>query len=224
MLKEINRCIENNDMIGLRYIFLDCLDVDPTFEKYKEGYDKVKTIDGFFEDYVELHPLIEEKDRWNEDYWIQLKNDLRENFSEKRFMHMRKVAKVYFSDKISKLQLQRQRIEKENKKLEQRIEEQRQRVGQKITEQREGNKKISYSSEGKLSVAEEDRKMLEQKKKELEAKNKETERQIENQKQKVENHKKEYERKQSKKVKEIALVLGIALIVIIAIIAFLKMA
>lgn len=107
MLKEINRCIENNDMIGLRYIFLDCLDVDPTFEKYKEGYDKVKTIDGFFEDYVEIHPLVDEKEKWNEDYWIQLKNDLRENFSEKRFMHMRKVAKVYFSDKISKLEMQR---------------------------------------------------------------------------------------------------------------------
>lgn len=223
MLKEINRYIENNDMIGLRYIFLDCLDVDPTFEKYKEGYDRVKTIDGFFEDYVEIHPLIEEQEKWNEDYWIQLKNDLRENFSEKRFMHMRKVAKVYFSDKISKLQLQRQWMEEENKKLEQRIEEQR-RVAQKIIEQREKNKKISYSNEGKISVAEEDKIRLEQRKKELEAANKEAERIIEKQKQKVENQKKEYARNQSKKDKEIALVLGIAIIIIIAIIVVLKMA
>ena len=222
MIKEINRYIENNDMIGLRYIFLDCLDVDPTFEKYKEGYDRVKTIDGFFEDYVEIHPLIEEQEKWNEDYWIQLKNDLRENFSEKRFMHMRKVAKVYFLDKISKLQ--RQRMEEENKKLEQRIEEQRQSVGQKITEQREKNKKISCSNEGKRSIAEEDKKRLEQIKKELEEKNKETERHIQKQNEKVENHKKEYAGTQSKKGKEIALVLGIAIIVIIAIIAVLKMA
>ena len=222
MLKEINRCIENNDMIGLRYIFLDCLDVDPTFEKYKEGYDKVKTIDGFFENYVELHPLVEEKEKWNEDYWIQLKNDLRENFSEKRFIHMRKVAKVYFSDKISKLQ--RQRMEEENKKLEQRIEEQRQSVGQKITEQREKNKKISCSNEGKRSVAEEDKKRLKQRKEELNVKNQETDRHRKEQRQKVENLKEEYAGTQSKKGKEIALVLGIAIIMVITIIAVLKMA
>lgn len=214
MLKEINRYIENNDMIGLRYIFLDCLDVDPTFEKYKEGYGRVKTIDGFFEDYVELHPLVEEKEKWNEDYWIQLKNDLKENFSEKRFTHMREVAKVYFSDKISKLQLQRQKLEeaRERKKLE-----------QTITEQKEKNKGASCLNEDKLSVEEEQKIRLEQKKKELEAKNKEIERHIKKQKQKVENQKKEYVRNQSKKDKEIALVLGIVIIIIIAIIAVLKM-
>ena len=214
MLKEINRYIEYYDMIGLRYIFLDCLDVDPTFEKYKEGYDRVKTIDGFFEDYVELHPLVEEKEKWNEDYWIQLKNDLKENFSEKRFTHMREVAKVYFSDKISKLQLQRQKLEeaRERKKLE-----------QTITEQKEKNKGASCLNEDKLSVEEEQKIRLEQKKKELEAKNKEIERHIKKQKQKVENQKKEYVRNQSKKDKEIALVLGIVIIIIIAIIAVLKM-
>lgn len=216
MLKEINRYIENNDMIGLRYIFLDCLDVDPTFEKYKEGYDKVKTIDGFFEDYVEIHPLIEEKEKWNEDYWIQLKNDLRENFSEKRFIHMREVAKVYFSDKIIKLQQQRV----EEKKLERRIEEQR----QKNTEWEEKNKGVVCLNKDKPSVEEEQQRRLEKIRKELEAKNEETERHIKDQKQKVENDKKEYAGTQSKKGKEIALVLGIAIIMIITIITVLKMA
>lgn len=216
MLKEINRYIENNDMIGLRYIFLDCLDVDPTFEKYKEGYDKVKTIDGFFEDYVEIHPLIEEKEKWNEDYWIQLKNDLRENFSEKRFIHMREVAKVYFSDKIIKLQQQRV----EEKKLERRIEEQR----QKNTEWEEKNKGVVCLNEDKPSVEEEQQRRLEKRRKELEAKNEETERHIKDQKRKVENDKKEYAGTQSKKGKEIALVLGIAIIMIITIITVLKMA
>ena len=182
MLKEINRYIENNDMIGLRYIFLDCLDVDPTFEKYKEGYDKVKTIDGFFEDYVEIHPLIEEKEKWNEDYWIQLKNDLRENFSEKRFIHMREVAKVYFLDKIIKLQ--QQRIEE--KKLERRIEEQR----QKNTEWKEKNKGVICLNEDKPSVEEEQQRRLEKIREELEAKNEETERHIKDQKKREKKKKK----------------------------------
>lgn len=215
MLKEINRCIENNDMIGLRYIFLDCLDVDPTFEKYKEGYDRVKTIDGFFEDYVEIHPLIEEKEKWNEDYWIQLKNDLRENFSEKRFIHMREVAKVYFSDKIIKLQ--QQRVEEKKKELEW-IKK------QKITEQKEKNKGASCLNEDKPSIEEQQQRRLDKRRKELEAKNKEIERHMKDQKQKVANQKKEYARSQPKKDKEIVLVLGIAIIIIIVMVAVLKMA
>lgn len=219
MIKELNRYIENNDMIGLRYIFLDCLDVDPTFEKYKEGYDRVKTIEGFFEDYVEIHPLIEDQEKWNEDYWIQLKNDLRENFSEKRFMHMRKVAKIYFSDKISKLQ--RQRANEKIKKVEEKIYREQKKDSSKLT------KDNSKQKEDILSAKERQEIWLKERKKEVKDKYEAQIRQIqkEDPKQKIETKKKidKSESEQPKKDKEIALVLGIAIIIIIAIIAVLKM-
>ena len=215
MIKEINRYIEKNDMIGLRYIFLDCLDVDPTFEKYKEGYDRVKTIEGFFEDYVEIHPLIEEQEKWNEDYWIQLKNDLRENFSEKRFMHMRKVAKVYFSDKISKLQ--RQRANEKIKKIEEKIYREEKKDSSKLT------KDNSKPKEDILSAKERQDKLLEERKKEEKEKYEAQIRQIQKEEEdrKIETKKKIDKSEQPKKDKEIALVLGIAIIIIIAV---LKMA
>lgn len=217
MIKELNRYIENNDMIGLRYIFLDCLDVDPTFEKYKEGYDRVKTIEGFFEDYVEIHPLIEDQEKWNEDYWIQLKNDLRENFSEKRFMHMRKVAKVYFSDKISKLE--RQRANEKIKKVEDKICKEEKKDSSRLT------KDSSKPKEDILSAKEIQDKWLKERKKEVKDKYEAQIRQIqkEDPKQKIETKKKIDKSEQPKKDKEIALVLGIAIIIIIAIIAVLKM-
>lgn len=218
MLKEINRCIENNDMIGLRYIFLDCLDVDPTFEKYKEGYDKVKTIDGFFENYVELHPLVDEKEKWNEDYWIQLKNDLRENFSEKRFMHMRKVAKVYFSDKISKLE--RQRANEKIKKVEDKICREEKKDSSKLT------KDSSKPKEDRSTAKEKQDKWLEERKKEQKEIYETQKIQIQKKEQKpgIETKSKVDKREQPKKAKEIALVLGIVVMIIIAIIAVLKMA
>ena len=212
MLKEINRCIENNDMIGLRYIFLDCLDVDPTFEKYKEGYDKVKTIDGFFENYVELHPLVDEKEKWNEDYWIQLKNDLRENFSEKRFMHMRKVAKVYFSDKISKLE--RQRANEKIKKVEDKICREEKKDSSKLT------KDSSKPKEDRSTAKEKQDKWLEERKKEQKEIYETQKIQIQKKEQKpgIETKSKVDKREQPKKAKEIALVLGIVVMIIIAII------
>lgn len=35
MLTEVKKCIESNDIKGLHYIFVDSLDVDPTFENIK---------------------------------------------------------------------------------------------------------------------------------------------------------------------------------------------
>lgn len=61
MLPEVKRCADSNDIKGLRYIFVDCLDVDPTFEKYKEDYEYCKHIPGFFEDYTEISTRSEER-------------------------------------------------------------------------------------------------------------------------------------------------------------------
>ena len=52
MHTEVKKCVADNDIKGLRYIFADALDVDPTFEKYKEDYAYCKTINGFFEPFI----------------------------------------------------------------------------------------------------------------------------------------------------------------------------
>ena len=57
MLSGVKKCAESGDIKGLHYIFVDCLDVDPTFEKYKSDYDYCKNISGFLEPYQELTSL-----------------------------------------------------------------------------------------------------------------------------------------------------------------------
>lgn len=107
MNTEIKKCADENDIKGLRYIFVDCLDVDPTFESYKEDYEYCKNLKGLFVEYEEITPLKNNSSGWNEDYWVKLKVDLLKNFSEKRFFHMIKVAKVVKADKVRRLQQER---------------------------------------------------------------------------------------------------------------------
>lgn len=107
MLAEVKKCVENHDIKGLRYIFVDCLDVDPTFEKYRADYEYCKSMDGMFDNYQELTGLTADERNWTTQYWEQLKLDLMKNFSEKRFEHMIKVAKVVYADKIARLLCER---------------------------------------------------------------------------------------------------------------------
>lgn len=113
MLAAVKRCIESHDIKGLRYIFVDCLDVDPTFEKYKEDYQRCQKVEGLFEPYREMSPFIQDESRWDMSYWDQLKDDLTDNFSSKRFEHMIRVAKVVYADKIARL-LQERRADQEH--------------------------------------------------------------------------------------------------------------
>lgn len=106
MLAEVKKCAESNDIKGLHYIFVDCLDVDPTFEKYEDDYKYCKKISGFLEPHVDMTSFLNQE-RWNKKYWEQLKLDLMKNFSDKRFSHMREVARVIFSDKIERLMHER---------------------------------------------------------------------------------------------------------------------
>lgn len=99
MHTEVQNCINKKDIKGLRYIFIDCLDVDPTFEKYKEDYIVCKNQMGFFEPYKELSMLTLDTTKWNMQYWERLKLDLEKNFSAKRFEHMINVAKVVYAEK-----------------------------------------------------------------------------------------------------------------------------
>lgn len=111
MLAEVRKCIESNDIKGLHYIFVDCLDVDPTFEKYEEDYEYCKSISGFLEEYIEITPLINDKTKWDGQYWQKLKSDLMKNFSNRRFIHMKKVAKVIYKDKVTRLLEERNKPE-----------------------------------------------------------------------------------------------------------------
>ena len=108
MNAEVKKCADEQNIKGLRYIFDDCLDVDPTFESYKEEYDYCKRIPGFLEPFTELTPFEMNPAKWDENYWVKLKMDLIKNFSEERFMHMVNVAKVYKADKIHRLQQERE--------------------------------------------------------------------------------------------------------------------
>lgn len=104
MHTEVKKCVADNDIKGLRYIFADALDVDPTFEKYKEDYAYCKTINGFFEPFIECTRLSFDKNQWNRKYWNQLKMDILKNFSEKRYEHMIQVAQIVYAEKIQRLQ------------------------------------------------------------------------------------------------------------------------
>ena len=142
MLAEVKRCIESNDIKGLHYIFVDSLDVDPTFEKYNGDYEYCKGINGFLEPHVDITPFLS-SERWNEKYWVQIKMDLMKNFSEKRFSHMRDVAKVIYSEKIKRLDEERKKIEEKHRALElekQEIERNQKEQMARIEAARQNNK------------------------------------------------------------------------------------
>lgn len=107
MIPGVKKCVESGDVKGLRYIFLDSLDVDPTFEKYKDDYDECKKIEGLFEPYEELTGFSLNQSEWDMDYWDNLKYDQKQNFSEKRFEHMKEVAKVVNAEKVERLLAER---------------------------------------------------------------------------------------------------------------------
>lgn len=103
MLVEVKKCADMNDIKGLRYIFIDSLDVDPTFEKYGQDYNYCKGLSGFFDSYEEITRLRQNSAEWDASYWNQIKRDLVKNFSQIRFEHMIQVAKVVYSDKVERL-------------------------------------------------------------------------------------------------------------------------
>lgn len=108
MHNDVKQCADSGDIKGLRYIFVDSLDVDPTFEKYREDYEYCQNIPGLFEAHMELFPLTENEKQWNNDYWEKLKIDLLKNFSVRRFQHMMQVAKVVYVEKIKRISMERQ--------------------------------------------------------------------------------------------------------------------
>ena len=107
MHSEVKRLADQGDIAGLRYIFADALDVDPTFEQYQADYDYCQSK-GLLEPHQEFTPLTDEPSQWTKDYWAHLKVDLLKNLSARRLTHMKKVAQVLMEDKIQCLTAERQ--------------------------------------------------------------------------------------------------------------------
>ena len=164
MLAEIKKYADKRDMKGLRYIFVDCLDVDPTFEKYRADYEYCKSMDGFFESYNELHGIVSDQGKWNMQYWEQLKLDLMKNFSEKRFEHMIKVAKVVYAAKIERLL-----SERESKSLDVINKSSQAETHRQLNESAKTRKTVDTTK--KMTKTEIQEKQLEAKKKALEIEN-----------------------------------------------------
>lgn len=163
MHEDVKRYADSNDVKGLRYIFVDCLDVDPTFEKYAEDFAYCKNLDGLFEAHVELTPMITNQQQWNDAYWVQLKTDLMKNFSMTRFEHMRRVAKVIYAEKIVRITAERE----QQRQREEKAAEENQPIlakGQKQNEPLEEK----YTEHAPMSKSEEQAKRLEERRRQLE--------------------------------------------------------
>ena len=107
MNREIKKFADSGDIKSLKYIFVDSLDVDPTFVRYEEEYNYCKSIPGLLEPHIELTTFRENKADWNEEYWTSLKMDLIKNFSDKRMTHMRDVARIFLADKVQRILAER---------------------------------------------------------------------------------------------------------------------
>lgn len=117
MHNNVKLAVDNGDTLSLKYIFCDCLDGDPTFEKYQEDYDYCVRNNALFEAHRELHPMV--TSHVDEEYWVQLKNDFMENPSKERLAHMREVAKILYRDRIARIQAEReQRAAEEQKRAD----------------------------------------------------------------------------------------------------------
>ena len=107
MHQEVKKSADAGDIKDLKYIFVDSLDVDPTFEEYLDDYNYCAEKK-LFERHKDLTPFADRQADWNDDYWEKIKRDLLKNFSRERLDHMRKVALVVNAEKVARLQKERQ--------------------------------------------------------------------------------------------------------------------
>lgn len=104
ILKNTKEYVDKKDKKGLVFVFVDSLDIDPTFDKYKDSYYySLKEFPEWMETHKELTPFESDKTKWDTNYWIKLKLDFEKNPSKERFDHMRQVAKVVHAEKIARL-------------------------------------------------------------------------------------------------------------------------
>ena len=166
MLAEIKKCVDAHDIKGLRYIFVDALDVDPTFEKYRDDYEYCKKMAGFFEPYQELSEMTPDSTRWDMQYWVRLKTDLIKNFSEKRFEHMIHVAKVIYAEKVVRLAAERK--EQNDKQVQTTVEKRETEFTGKIRQEDPEIRQQRYLEERKRALEEENKRIEAEQRKQLE--------------------------------------------------------
>ncbi|WP_294160548.1 hypothetical protein [uncultured Selenomonas sp.] len=95
MHEDVKKLADAKNVKRLRYVFADCLDVDPSFRKFEDDFQYCRD-QGIFEAHEELTPRREDPATWDMDYWVALKGNLLQNLSVERLQHMRDVAKVLF--------------------------------------------------------------------------------------------------------------------------------
>ena len=149
----------------LKYIFVDALDVDPTFVRYEEEYNYCKSIPGLLEAHIELTPFRLDKSSWDEAYWTSLKMDLVKNFSDRRMMHMKEVAQVFLAEKVVRI-------------LKERNATVSARSGACVSSSKVEEKEKTFASTNTIpaiSRAEKEKRELEEAKRKLEEENRRTE-------------------------------------------------
>ena len=90
--KYVKEYADANEVKLLRHYFANSFSIDPTFRSYEDDLEYCKSK--LFEPHEELTPLTTDRTSWTKGYWDKLLRDLNENFSEKRFYHMRDVVRV----------------------------------------------------------------------------------------------------------------------------------
>lgn len=208
MHKAVEEKADSGDIKGLKYIFADCLDIDPTFEKYKEDYDYCqKKVPELFEKHKEITPLTENQKKWNNDYWIELKIDLVNNFSKERFEHMKKVAKVIYAKEIKVIN-ERKETEERNLKNNNIIYQDNDGIHNKVTSV---NKPFKTREEQERELAEKREKLA----RHNAAVEKQQRQQMENNRKMVADGNNRRENNNSKKL--IGILLGIVLVILLII-------
>lgn len=101
---KVKQAADRGDRNRIKFVFLDSLDVDPTFEDYIEEFEYCKNK-GLFDAHQNMTEL--RLSNLDESYWFALKKDFKKNPSIERLNHMRRVAKVLFADKVRRLEHER---------------------------------------------------------------------------------------------------------------------
>ena len=109
MHESVRQAADKGDRERIKFVFVDCLDVDPTFREYQEDFDYCRKK-GLFDSHQELTKWRASKSEWDENYWFTLKKDFQKNASVERLNHMREVAKVFLADKVKRLEHERMQV------------------------------------------------------------------------------------------------------------------
>lgn len=238
MITGVKKCIDEGDIAGLRYIFLDSLDVDPTFEKYKADYAVCRNLEGMFVPYTELTPLSSLQSDWDMEYWVKIKFDQKKNFSEKRFEHMIEIVKVVHADKIERLLAERTA---KQAKIEEQIEQVIPKVGFQSIQHPHIEQSVQAESScvtltsnhigiSEGNVSDSDKAKLFEGKRDIDLHNQRVEQEIQEKERQRQERAREIERQnalveahnQSKKVPGVVAVITIIVIIVVVVVLLLK--